>query len=157
MSSTEHTQRWRYTQAFGRVTTLPANAAKMMRMPKVSSKNAPSSSKRRASTAPSLDTVGSEVADTNECVITGALVSCEPAANNEQALRVRIAVRNNDGQREILDCEVSRRAAVRTFSSMTEQARVRVQGSIRKRFWRAAGVGLVSRTYVEIHTAAKVR
>jgi len=127
-------------------------------MTMTSSKKAAAAQSLATRTAvPGRHLTSDDAPDTNECAVTGRLVSCAPPARDGQPVRMRIAVRQADGHREVVDCEVSRPAAIRTILAAGEGTRLRLVGAVRKRFWRTPGSGLASRTYLEVHRAARIR
>ena len=127
-------------------------------MTKTPPKNAAAAQSLATRTAvPGRHGTSDDAPDTNECAVTGRLVSCDPPTHDGQPVRMRIAIRQADGHREIVDCEVSRPAAIRTILAAAEGTRLSLVGSVRKRFWRTPGAGLVSRTYLEVQRVAKIR
>lgn len=127
-------------------------------MANVSLKKATQSRSSVARSTVQVTTVAADdTPDINECSVTGRLVSCDLPTKDGQPIRMRLAIRQADGHREVVDCEASRPAAIRTIQSAAQGSRLSLVCSVRKRFWRSPGAGLSSRTYLEVHRAAKLR
>ena len=108
----------------------------------------------------------SEIASVNEVVLVGRISGYEerilPSGDCAAVFRVVVDRPPNDrgpsGRVAVdaLDCVVWRASARRRLSSMPEGEWVRVQGSLRRRFWKAAGQP-ASRSEVEVREVRRVR
>lgn len=82
----------------------------------------------------------------NFVLIEGRFAS--PSISREGVLARRVEVRTAQG-RETLDVECQKGDFSRLFRSLRVGEKVRIEGSLRRRFWRA-GSSIASRTFIEV-------